>query len=78
MSFVSYEFFYLSAHSCPVLYFFLTDCKIAYCCWRVHFYGWWDWRFLILLLVSSMDYLWGFVLDKEQYPNLSHNDARPR
>jgi alginate O-acetyltransferase complex protein AlgI len=30
------------------------------------FYGWWDWRFLILLFISSMsDFIFGFFIDKE-------------
>ena len=31
------------------------------------FYGWWDWRFLILIIFSSMvDYLVGIGLEKQQ------------
>ncbi|PKP20992.1 MAG: membrane-bound O-acyltransferase family protein [Bacteroidetes bacterium HGW-Bacteroidetes-21] len=30
------------------------------------FYGWWDWRFLILLFISSLsDFIFGYLIDKE-------------
>jgi len=30
------------------------------------FYGWWDWRFLILLFISSLsDFIFGFLIDNE-------------
>lgn len=33
------------------------------------FYGWWDWRFLILLVLSaSVDYFIGIVLGREEKP----------
>jgi len=35
------------------------------------FYGWWDWRFLLLMVFSiSVDYLAGLVLSKQQDPRI--------
>jgi len=34
------------------------------------FYGWWDWRFLSLILFSTIvDYLVGLGLKKQEYPS---------
>ena len=31
------------------------------------FYGWWDWRFLLLLiLISILNYFWGIMIDKNE------------
>ena len=33
------------------------------------FYGWWDWRFLSLILISTIiDYIIGIRLNNEKYP----------
>jgi len=73
MSFVSYEFFVLFG-ALLALYFIIShrlQNRLLLLASYI-FYGWWDWRFLILLFASSsMDYLWGFALDKEHYPSLS-------
>ncbi len=36
------------------------------------FYGWWDWRFCSLMLISSLvDYCSGLLVDRERHPELS-------
>ncbi len=36
------------------------------------FYGWWDWRFCSLMLISSLvDYCCGLLVDRERHPELS-------
>src|SRR5947209_7605354 len=35
------------------------------------FYGWWDWRFLFLLLfTSAFDFVCGIALEREQRPKI--------
>src|SRR4051812_4284801 len=78
MTFVSGVFFiflavvlpvyYLLPHRGQNLFLLLASCV---------FYGWWDWRFLgLLLATSALDFIYGALLDRERHPDLSSRARR--
>ncbi len=41
------------------------------------FYGWWDWRFLGLIILSTViDFICGRALDKERFPEKTHKERK--
>ena len=78
MNFISYEFIVFFA-AVTALYFSLAHraqnrmLLIA----SYLFYGWWDWRFLGLLLISSIvDFLVGRIVDPQRDHPLPHTRRR--
>src|SRR4051812_4862534 len=72
MSFTSYAFFvFFAAFFC--LYWATTSLKwqnVLVCASSLLFYGWWDWRFIFLLLgITIANYIAAIVIEASSNPS---------